>query len=47
MAETALVDLTNLLFTTLPDAGSPMHLTVEERMACCARVVVCMFHVFG
>lgn len=24
-----------------------MHLKVEERMACCARVVVCVFHVFG
>lgn len=44
LAETA---LTSLLFTNLPEAGSPVHLTVEERMACCAGVCACVFHVFG
>lgn len=42
MLKSALVDLTVLLFSNLPEAGSPMRLTVEERMACCACVVVCV-----
>lgn len=46
MPETSLVDLTNLLYANLHEAGSPMYLTVEEGMACCACVVVYVFSVW-